>query len=307
METFDEVLEAVRRQLDYLIDWHVAFTNIHEYIVAENAPLPVISATMDGCMEKGSDVSWGGAKYNSTGIGGVGLGTLVDSLAVIKYMVYDKKLISARDFLEAVLDNWEGREELRQRIHTIVPRYGNDDPYVDGIAKWVVDTYCEKVSSCTGPRGNTYAPGLYPVAMHVLFGLLSWATPDGRKTGEPLSDGISPKQQMDRNGPLAVLNSVSSFDQVQATNGTLLNMKLHTKSVEGEGVDKLRALIKTYFSMGGMEMQFNIVGADTLRKAQENPDEFEDLVVRIAGFSAYFVELHEAMQNDVINRTELAV
>jgi formate C-acetyltransferase len=307
METFEDLLEAVRAQMEYFMDWYVAFTNIHEYVVSEYAPLPVVSATMDGCMESGMDVTWGGAKYNSTGLGGIGLGTLTDSLAVIKYMVYDQKLISAKDFLDAVLGNWEGQEELYQQIHTIVPRYGNDDPSVDWIAKWVVDTYCGLVNTRTGPRGNTFSPGLYPVAMHVLYGLLSWATPDGRRTGEPLSDGISPKQQMDTHGPLAVLRSVSQFDQVQVSNGTLLNMKMHPKSLEGDGLQKLDSLIRTYFTLGGMEIQFNIVDAETLREAQLKPDEHKDLVVRVAGFSAYFVELYKGMQDDVINRTEVAV
>jgi formate C-acetyltransferase len=291
--------------MDYFVDWHVAFTNIHEYLVADSAPLPVISATMDGCLTSGMDVSEGGAKYNSTGIAGVGLGTLIDSLAVIKYMVFDKKLISAKDFLDAVISNWEGQEKLRQEIHVSVPRYGNDDPYADEIAKWVVDTFAEKVSRATGPRGNNFAAGLYPVATHVLWGLLSWATPDGRKTGEPLSDGISPKQQMDKNGPLSILKSATSYSQKQVPNGTLLNLKFHPKTVEGEGIGKFKALVKTYFDMGGMELQFNIVSADTLREAQENPAEYRDLVVRIAGFSAYFVELYKGMQDDVINRTEV--
>jgi formate C-acetyltransferase len=307
METFDDVLNAVKTQMEYFIDYHVGFTNIHEYVSAEYAPLPVVSATMDGCMESGLDVTWGGAKYNSTGLAGIGLGTLVDSLAVIKYLCYDKKLISRKDFLNAVVTNWKDQEELRQRIHTIVPRYGNDDPSVDWLAKWVADVFAAKVLSCTGPRGNHFAPGLYPVAMHVLFGLLSWATPDGRKTGEPLSDGISPKQQMDKSGPLAVLKSASAIDQTPISNGTLLNMKFHPKSIEGEGMNKLKALVKTYFNLGGMELQFNIMSADTLRQAQKNPDEYKDLVVRIAGFSAYFVELYEGMQNEVISRAEMAL
>jgi formate C-acetyltransferase len=306
METFEDVLEATKKQMDYLIDWHVAFTNIHEVNAREFMPLPAVSATIEGCMESGKDVMRGGATYNSYGIGGVGLGTLVDSLAVIKYVVYDKELLSAKEFYEAVISNWEGQEELRQRIHKMVPRFGNDLPYTDEIAKWVVDTYCQKISSCTGPRGH-YTPGLYPVAMHVLFGMISWATPDGRKTGDAFSDGISPKQAMDKNGPLAVLKSTTAFDQSQALNGTLLNMKLHPTSLKGDGKEKLRSLINTYFDLGGMELQFNVVSADTLRAAQESPEEHQDLVVRIAGFSAYYVELYKNMQDDVIKRTEIAI
>lgn len=307
METFEEVLEATKKQIEYFVDWQVAFTNTHEYVYAKDMPLPIVSATMDGCMEKGLDVTWGGAKYNSTGTAAVGLGTLVDSLAVIKYMVYDKKLLSARELYDAVMSNWEGQEPLRQRVHTEVPRFGNDNDYVDELATWVTEVYANKVKSATGPRGNHYAPGLYPVATHVLYGLISWATPDGRKTGEPLSDGISGKQGMDKEGPLATLKSCCKIDHRANSNGTLLNMKFHPKSLEGEGVEKMRQLMQTYFEMGGMEMQFNIVDADQLREAQKNPEDHKDLVVRIAGFSAYFVELYKGMQDDVINRTEVSL
>ncbi|MFD1174825.1 glycyl radical protein [Paenibacillus puldeungensis] len=307
MKTFDEVLEATKKQIEYFVDWQVAFTNLHEYVAATDMPLPIVSATMDGCMEKGADVMWGGAKYNSTGTAAVGLGTLVDSLCVIKYMVYDKKLITAREMYDAVMTNWEGLEPLRQQVHTEVPRFGNDNDYVDELAVWVTKVYGEKVLSATGPRGNNFAPGLYPVATHVLYGLISWATPDGRKAGEPFSDGISPKQAMDKRGPSATLKSCAKIDHIMNSNGTLLNMRFHPKSLEGEGQKKLKALMQTYFDMGGMELQFNIVSADTLREAQKHPEEHKDLIVRIAGFSAYFVELYKGMQDDVINRTELGL
>ncbi len=307
MGTFDEVLEATKKQIEYFVDWQVAFTNLHEYVAAADMPLPIVSATMDGCMEKGADVMWGGAKYNSTGTAAVGLGTLVDSLSVIKYMVFDKKIITARQMYDAVMTNWEGLEPLRQQVHTEVPRFGNDNDYVDELAAWVTKVYGDKVLSATGPRGNHFAPGLYPVATHVLYGLISWATPDGRKAGEPFSDGISPKQAMDKSGPSAILKSCTKIDHIMNSNGTLLNMRFHPKSLEGEGQKKFKALMQTYFDMGGMEMQFNIMSADTLRKAQKNPEEYKDLIVRIAGFSAYFVELYKGMQDDVINRTEVGL
>lgn len=306
METFDEFLEAVKKQIEYFVDWQVAFTNIHEYVAAIDMPLPVVSATMDGCMEKGLDVMWGGAKYNSTGTAAIGLGTAVDSLAAIKYMVYDKKLISAKEMYDAVMNNWEGKESLRQRILNEVPRYGNDNPYVDELATWITEVYSNKVNSCTGPRGR-YAAGYYPVATHVLHGRLTWATPDGRYKGDPYSDGISPVQCMDKNGPSAVLKSAVRMDHTKASNGTLLNMKFHPKAIEGHGKKKLISLMKTYFDMGGMELQLNIVSADQLKEAQEKPKDYEDLVVRIAGFSAYFVELHKGLQDDVIRRTELGL
>jgi formate C-acetyltransferase len=205
------------------------------------------------------------------------------------------------------MTNWEGKEDLRQYILNEVPHYGNDNEYADQFAKWAADVYGDAVNSATGPRGR-YAAGLYPVTTHVLFGMTTGASPDGRRAGEPLADGISPVQQLDKCGPTATLKSVSVFDQKKFSNGTLLNMRFHPTALSNEtGKGKLIALIRTYFALGGMEMQFNIVSAKVLRKAQEQPEEYRDLVVRIAGFSAYFIELYKASQEDIIRRTELSL
>ncbi len=305
MESFDQVLDAVKKQMEYFIDWQVAFTNLREWVARQHVPLPIVSATVDGCMESGKDVMFGGATYNSTGFAGVGIGTATDSLVAIKYMVYDKKLCTAREFYDAFLAGWEGHELLRQRVMKEIPHYGNDLDYPDEIAEWLSKVITEKVRSCTGIRGNRWAAGLYPVATHVAWGKITWATPDGRKTGEPLSDGISPIQCMDISGPAATLKSALRIDHKHSGNGTLLNMKFHPKALEGGGKDKLVALMKTYFDLDGMELQFNIASSEMLREAQLNPDAHRDLVVRIAGFSAYFVELHKGLQDDVIRRTEL--
>jgi formate C-acetyltransferase len=305
METFDEVLNATKKQMEHFVKWHISLVNTWEFIASQHMHLPLLSATIDGCMETGKDVMNGGAKYNSTGNAGIAIGNIADSLAVVKYMVYDKKLISARDLYDAIMTNWEGKEDLRQFILNEAPHYGNDSEYADEFAKWASDVYGDAVSAATGPRGK-YAPGLYPVTAHVLFGMMTAASPDGRKTGEPLSDGISPVQQMDKNGPTATLKSVSAIDQRKFSNGTLLNMKFHPTALSNEtGKSKLISLIRTYFALGGMEMQFNIVSGKVLRLAQEKPEEYRDLVVRIAGFSAYFVELYKASQDDIIKRTEL--
>ncbi len=305
MKSFDAVLDATKKQIEYFIDWHVAFTNVREYVARYNMPLPIVSATMDGCMESGKDVMYGGAKYNSTGFAGVGIGTATDSLVAIKYMVFDEKLCTARELYDAILADWEGYEPLRQLIMKEIPHYGNDLDYPDDIVAWLSKVITDKVRSCTGPRGNRWAAGLYPVATHVVWGKLTWATPDGRRTGEPLSDGISPIQCMDTSGPAATLKSALRIDHRHSANGTLLNMKFHPKALEGGGKDKLVALMKTYFDLDGMELQFNIASADMLRDAQLHPEAHRDLVVRIAGFSAYFVELHKGLQDDVIRRTEL--
>ena len=307
METFDQVLDAVKKQIEYFAAWHVSLVNTFEYVASEHMQLPLLSATIDGCMESGKDVMKGGAKYNSTGNAAIAIGNITDSLAVVKYMVYDKKLISARELYDAIMSNWEGKEDLRQTILNEAPHYGNDNEYVDVFARWVSDVYGNAINSATGPRGR-WAAGLFPVTAHVLFGMFTGATPDGRKAGEPLSDGISPVQQLDRNGPTAIIKSVSAIDQKKFSNGTLLNMRFHPSALSNEtGKEKLIALIKTYFALGGMELQFNVVSAKTLRDAQANPKEYRDLVVRIAGFSAYFVELYKASQDDIIKRTELSL
>ena len=204
METFDDVLEAVKKQIEYFAKWHVSLVNTFEYVASEHMPLPVVSATIDGCMEKGKDVMKGGAKYNSTGNAGIAIGNITDSLAVVKYMIYDKKLISAMELYDAIMTNWEGREDLRQQILNEAPHYGNGNEYVDQFAKWVSDTYANVINSSTGPRGR-YSAGLYPVTAHVLFGMMTAASPDGRMKGEPLCDGISPVQQLDKNGPTATI------------------------------------------------------------------------------------------------------
>lgn len=305
METFDDVLAAVKKQMEYFVNWHISLVNVWEYVASEHMQLPLLSATIDGCMESGKDVMKGGAKYNSTGNAGIAIGNIADSLAVVKYMVYDKKLISARELYDALMTNWEGKEELRQFILNEAPHYGNGTEYADQFARWASDVYGNAVNAATGPRGR-YAAGLYPVTTHVLFGMSTAASPDGRKAGEPLADGISPVQQLDKNGPTATLRSVACIDQKKFSNGTLLNMRFHPTALSSEsGMEKLIALIKTYFALGGMEMQFNIVSSQVLRKAQENPADYRDLVVRIAGFSAYFVELYKASQDDIIRRTEL--
>jgi formate C-acetyltransferase len=278
-----------------------------EYVASEHMQLPLLSTTIEGCMESGKDVMKGGAKYNSTGNAGIAIGNVTDSLAVVKYMVYDKKLVTARELYNALMTNWEAREDLRELILNEAPHYGNDNEYTDEFARWASDVYGNAINSATGPRGR-YAAGLYPVTTHVTFGRLTAASPDGRKSGEPLADGISPVQQMDTNGPTATLKSVAAIDQKKFSNGTLLNMKFHPSALSNEtGRAKLIALIRTYFALGGMEMQFNVVSGQVLRKAQEHPEEYRDLVVRIAGFSAYFVELYKASQEDIIRRTELSL
>lgn len=307
-KSFDEVMAAYKKHVEHYVNWHISMSNLYFLKIREMMPLPAVSSTMDGCMESGKDVMYGGAKYNSTGASGVGCANVVDSLTVIKYMCFDKKLCTTRELYDAIMADWEGFEPLRQQILNEVPRYGNDNPYCDEIARESMDIFAKAFLQGTSDRGNNWQVGIYPVSTHVAFGNRTWATPDGRKAHEPLAEGVSPKQGLDKNGPAAVLKSVATIDHAALRNGTLLNMKFHPATVKGdEGIFKLKSLVETFFDMGGMHIQYNVVGADQLRQAQEKPDENKNLVIRIAGFSAYFVELDESLQNDLISRTDQRV
>jgi len=308
METFDEVLAATEKQIKMFLRWHANCINSFEYVGREILPQPVVSATMEGCMEKGMDVMYGGAKYNSTGIAGIAIGNIADCLGITKWLVYDQKICTARELWDALQANWEGYEDLHQIVKNKAPHYGNADDYCDQFATWAADIFSSTVNSFTGPRGR-FSAGMYPVTTNVIFGKMTNATPDGRYRGEPLADGISAVQGMDTNGPTAILSSVSKINQVNFPNGTLLNMKFHPSAVSNEeGKKKLTQLMQTYFfNMGGMEMQINVISAETLKDAQEHPDDYQNLIVRVAGFSAYFVELHPDGQADLIRRTELSL
>ena len=307
MNSMDEVLAAVKTQFDFFCKWQCANINAWESMSSFHNPLPMVSATMEGCMESGKDVQCGGAKYNSTGNSCIGLGNVADSLNIIDYVCFKKKLATTRELYDAIMANWEGYEELRQIINGEVPRYGNGNPEADKYVDFTASTYAKAINKATGPRGG-FSAGCYPVTANVIFGWFTWATPDGRKCGDPLTDGISNVQGMDKNGPVSFLNSVLNFDQTEYGNGTLCNMKFHPTALKGaDGNMKLRTIMETYFQEGGMELQLNIVSSDTLRDAQKHPENYKDLVVRVAGFSAYFVEVFKGCQDDLISRTEMSM
>lgn len=304
METFDDVLTAVRTQMYYFVDWLLTLNNCSEYVSMKERPVPALSAMLEGCMESGRDCVNGGAKYNSFGVPGTGTATIGESLIAIRYMCYDAKICTRRQLYDAVVANWQGHEELRQEILNMPHHYGNNDPYADAMVKWAIDTFAAAVSRGYSGRGR-FRPGLFTASSHVYAGSRAWATPDGRMAGESLSDCISPKQGTDVNGPTAVLSSACCFDHKQFTNGLALNMRFAPVTLSGDdSMAKMKSLLQTYFDMGGMEVQYNIVSSETLRAAQEDPESFKNLVVRVAGFSAYFVELHRSLQNDIIARTE---
>jgi len=305
MNSIEEVRDAYEKLVRYIFKWHVSLNNYAEFQQEQHFPFPNLSISTEGCMEKGMDVSVGGAKYNSYGGTATGLATVADCITTIKYMCFDKKLCTTRELYDAVMANWEGYEPLRQQILSEVPHYGNADPYADMELKWVIDLYYQLCTECSNQRCKVFKAGMYGAADHVQQGECTWATPDGRRTGEPIADAMSPAQARDVNGPTAVFLSTCCFDHTRFMDGMALNLRMHPSVLANDGgVDKLREMTQTYFENGGMECQFNVVDTDTLREAQNEPGKHHNLVVRIAGYSAYFVELGTDLQNDIIARNE---
>jgi formate C-acetyltransferase len=262
-----------------------------------------LSLIIDDCIENATDYNAGGARYNTSYIQGVGLGSITDSLTAMKYHLYDKKSIDFETFLQALKNNFVGFESLRYELIYETPKYGNDDDYADKEAVNVFEMFFDAVEAKPNTRGGVHHINLLPTTCHVYFGSVIGALPDGRKAGVPLSEGISPVQGADTNGPTAVLKSASKFDHLR-TGGTLLNQKFSPSFFENdERITNLRQLIRGYFQMNGHHIQFNVVSAKTLRDAQKNPERYRDLIVRVAGYSDYFNDLGEDLQNEIIRRT----
>jgi len=304
--SFSEVMKAFREQVAYFVKHMVIALNTIDLVHAELCPLPFLSLMIDNCIEKGQDISKGGARYNYTGPQGVGLADVADSLAAIKKLVFEENRIKMRDLIKALNKNFEGRwSSLRELLISQAPKYGNDEDYVDFVAKEVASIYCEEVEKYKNPRGGKYRPGLYPVSANVPLGERVGALPNGRKAKTPLADGISPTHGSDKNGPTAVLKSVAKIEHIKATNGTQLNQLLSPSILEGsKGLKSFINLIESYFELQGLHVQFNVVSIDTLKYAKLHPEHFKTLLVRVAGYSAYFVELDDSIQDDIIKRTE---
>jgi pyruvate formate-lyase/glycerol dehydratase family glycyl radical enzyme len=303
-KSFDEIFNAFQRQLKYFVDIKVMGNNIIECLYAEHLPVPFLSLLISDCIAKGKDYNDGGARYNTTYIQGVGLGTITDSLAAIRYHVFDEKQFTLGQLFKALKADFKGYEKLRMTLLNKTPKYGNDDDYADQIMKAIFEVYYDAVDGRPNMKAGTYRINLLPTTVHVYFGKVVGATPDGRRSGEPLSEGVSPVQGADVEGPTAVIKSVSKIDHVK-TGGTLLNQKFAPELLaDEEGLDKLAHLVRTYFKLDGHHVQFNVVNASTLRDAQKHPEKYRDLLVRVAGYTDYFVNLTEALQNEIIRRTE---
>ncbi|MBN2038851.1 MAG: formate C-acetyltransferase/glycerol dehydratase family glycyl radical enzyme [Spirochaetes bacterium] len=311
-KSFEDVKESFDKQMKYWCDIMISQVNKVDFAHQRLKPLPYLSLLIQGCIDKGKDVSVGGAIYNHSGPQGVGIGTTADSLTAIRQLVFDEKKTDGATFLKALKANWEGYEPLyaivnSDRMHC----YGNDDDYADDVAKFVTATYCKHVEHRPTPHGGEYMPGVFSVSQNVMAGFYTAATPDGRKSYEPLSDCIGPvhteMSSHDRRGPTAIAKSVAKLDHSRIGNGIILNWKFSPGAVSGEtGRDNLISLMDTYFENKGMQSQFNIIGKEVLSDAQKKPEQYKDLLVRIAGYSAYFVELSEELQSDLISRTELS-
>jgi formate C-acetyltransferase len=275
-----------------------------EKLYAEQLPVPFLSLVIEDCISNGVDYNAGGARYNTSYVQGVGLGSVTDNLTSIKYNVFDHKNVPIDELLKAMEANFEGYDQLRHDLIYETPKYGNDDDYADQHAVFVFNTFYDAINGKPTYRGGKYRINMLPTTSHVYFGSVMKATPDGRKAFEPLSEGISPFQGADKKGPTAVLKSAAKIDHIK-TGGTLLNQKFSPSFFKDEkSIEKLGQLVRSYFRMDGHHIQFNVVSVKTLRDAQKHPEKYTDLIVRVAGYSDYFNDLGEDLQNEIIRRTE---
>ena len=267
-------------------------------------PVPFLSIITNDCISKGKDYNAGGARYNTNYLQGVGIGTITDCVAAVKYNVYDEKKFTMEELMQALDDNFEGHEVIWNLVSNKTPKYGNDDPYADELMKEIFTFYQKSVTGRPNMKGGTYRINMLPTTCHVYFGEVMMASPNGRLAHKPVSEGISPEKGADVNGPTAVVKSASKMDHLQ-TGGTLLNQKFTPSVVAGEeGLDQMANLIRSYFNMDGHHIQFNVIDRQTLINAQKHPEDYKDLIVRVAGYSDHFRNLSKALQDEIIERTE---
>jgi len=303
-KTFDDFVAAYKIQVEYFVSQMIATLNGIDYSHQNNLPTPYISICMKDCLEKGKDLTRGGARYNFTAPQGVGLADAADSLAAIRQMIFDDKKYTMKELLAALKANFEGYEKLHRDLKN-VSKFGNDDDTVDKLGVMVGKHFCKELEKYPNARGGRFHAGLYPVSSNVPMGVDVAALPSGRLSQQPLADGVSPSIGGDKLGPTAVIKSVAKLDHIAASNGSLLNQKFNPKVLDTpENMGKFMKLIRTYFDLGGWHVQFNVISADTMKKAQKAPEEYKNLMVRIAGYSAFFTELDSDLQDNLISRTE---
>ena len=305
-KSFEDVKQAFVDQLAHFIEASVRRIQVKEEVIAEFHPQPLLSSTIEGCVESATDFTSGGAKYNSASIGAQALATLADSLAAIKWAVFDKKLLTMDELVHHLRNNFEGAEEIRQQLLG-APKFGNDDPYVDDLAVWVAEMYNNELKKHPYWLGGPHRGCMISSLTQTLEGRLCGATPDGRRAGMAVSNGMSPTNGMERNGMTAALCSAATASIVQLSDSTSFNINLNPLAIRtDEGLEKLASSIEAYFAMGGRQLQFNPVSRAMLLDAQEHPGSYPELMVKVSGFSFRFIDLPKSLQDDIVARTEFS-
>jgi len=301
--TFDDLYNAFVRQLLFNIDRSIQIAEVGDREAMKYFQHPFVSAMVDGCMEKGKDYVCGGARYNFSSITAYGFATLVDSLYRIKKAVYDDGMASLADLIRILNSNFEGQELLRQKLISRYDNWGNDKTEIDAFACQLWDLFTREVANHAPVRGGRYSAGAYSMGVHVMEGFITRPTADGRKAFEPISNSLSPVNGSAKEGITAVLNSVAKLDYQNAANGVAVNVRMHPQNLE-EHVEEFYYLLKTYFENGGMQLQPTVVSTETLREAQKEPEKYKDLIVKVGGYNATYVDLGAPIQNEIINRLE---
>lgn len=303
-KNFDELWTAFKKQLKHFVDIKIRGNNVIERLYAEEMPAPCLSVVTNDCISNAKDYNAGGARYNTNYIQGVGIGTVTDCVASVKYNVFDEKNFTMEELIDAMEHDFEGYDYIYSLVHDKTPKYGNDDDYADELMREIFDLYHDTIVGRPNMKGGKYGIDMLPTTCHVYFGDVILATPNGRKAHKPVSEGISPEKSADTNGPTAVIKSCAKMDHL-ATAGTLLNQKFTPNVVAGEaGLNNMASLVRSYFAMDGHHIQFNVVDRQTLIEAQKHPEDHKDLIVRVAGYSDFFRNLDKPLQDEIIERTE---
>lgn len=305
---FENVIKEIKEKISYYVSLMAEGSNLVDIGHKNYAPVPLLSTLVRDSIEKGKDITDGGARYNFSGVQGIGLPNLCDSLIAMKKFIFEEKKYTFKEMIEALRNNFENEKnsQMREEFINDADKYGNDIDEVDNISADILRFYCKEVEKYKNPRGGIFIPGSYTVSAHIPLGEVVGATPDGRYAGEQLADGgLSPMFGRDIYGPTAVLKSLSKLDNVLLTNGSLLNVKLSPSTLKNEeGINNFVSFIYAYMKLKLTHIQFNVVGVETLKKAQLEPEKYNNLVVRVAGYSAFFNELNKKIQDDIIHRTE---
>ena len=303
-KSYEELYDAFLKQLHFVVDQKIRVSNYIDRMFAKYAPAPFLSVVIEDCISKGKDYYDGGPRYNTNYIQCTGLGTVTDSLTTLKKHVYEDKTFSMDKILAAVANNFDGEEKMRQTIINKTPFFGNDDDYADDVALQVYDDLVKSIDGKPNIKGEAFHLNMLSTTCHIYFGKVMGATPNGRLAHKSISDGTSPSHGCDTKGPSAVIRSLTKLDHTRS-GGTLLNQRfLPSLLKRDEDIKKLGQLIRSYFTLGGHHIQFNIVDTATLKAAQKTPEEYKDLLVRMAGYSDYFNDMNDDLQQEVIDRTE---